>query len=294
MTAVTYGSLLADARRRLRAAGVDAPDLDARLLVAAAFGVPEIAVLTQPDAAADPEGACRLEEWVVRRIGGEPLARLLGHREFWGLSFALSAETLVPRPDSETLIEAALAAFPERAQPLRLLDLGTGTGCLLVSLLREYPNATGVGVDLSDDAVATARGNAVRLGVGERASIVQGNWDDGITGTFDLILSNPPYISSRDIVGLDAEVRLHDPRLALDGGPDGLDAYRALAVILPRRLAAGGVAVVELGVGQEIAVRDLMAAAGCQSSTRSDLGGIARALVSRLDENPLGNAGATR
>lgn len=223
----------------------------------------------------------QLNDALARRLTGEPLWRILGAREFWGLSFALSPGTLEPRPDSETLIEAALIHLaPRRHEPLRLLDLGTGTGCLLIATLREFPQATGLGIDLSPDAVATATGNAARNDVAQRVAFTQGDWTHGISELFDLILSNPPYIGSDEIADLDRNVREHDPLLALDGGPDGLTAYRALAAALPGHLKPGGLAILEIGAGQEEAVVTLMRQAGLDHlDSRRDLGGHIRALV---------------
>lgn len=229
----------------------------------------------------DAAAAARLNDALRRRLAGEPLWRILGAREFWGLDFALSAGTLEPRPDSETLIEAALIHLAARRhEPLRMLDLGTGTGCLLIATLREFPQATGLGIDLSADAVATATGNAIRNGVAERAAFRLGEWTDGVEERFDLILSNPPYIGSDEIAGLDRSVREHDPHLALDGGPDGLTAYRALAAALPGHLKPGGHAILEIGAGQEVAVVALMEQAGLRHlHSHRDLGGHIRALV---------------
>ncbi|MCV9937605.1 peptide chain release factor N(5)-glutamine methyltransferase [Boseaceae bacterium BT-24-1] len=229
----------------------------------------------------DEAAAARLNDALRRRLAGEPLWRVLGVREFWGLDFALSAGTLEPRPDSETLIEAALTHLAARRhEPLRMLDLGTGTGCLLIATLREFPQATGLGIDLSPDAVATATGNAARNGVAERAAFHEGEWTDGVEERFDLILSNPPYIASDEVVGLDRNVREYDPHLALDGGPDGLVAYRALAAALPGHLNPGGLAILEIGAGQEAAVVALMEQAGLRHlHSHRDLGGHIRALV---------------
>lgn len=229
----------------------------------------------------DEAAAIRLNDALVRRLAGEPLWRILGAREFWGLSFALSAETLEPRPDSETLIEAALIHLAARRhEPLRVLDLGTGTGCLLIATLREFPQATGLGIDLSPDAVATATGNAARNGVAERVAFRQGDWTDGVMERFDLILSNPPYIASDEVAELDRNVRDHDPHLALDGGLDGLTAYGALAVALPGHLEPGGRAILEIGAGQEADVIALMEQAGLRHlDSCRDLGGHIRALV---------------
>ncbi|MGE7471473.1 peptide chain release factor N(5)-glutamine methyltransferase [Bosea sp. NPDC003192] len=229
----------------------------------------------------DEPAAIRLNDALVRRLAGEPLWRILGAREFWGLSFALSPGTLEPRPDSETLIETALSHLAARRhETLRMLDLGTGTGCLLIASLREFPQASGIGIDMSPDAVATATGNAARNGVAERAAFRQGDWIAGINESFELILSNPPYIVSSEIAGLDQAVREHDPLLALDGGPDGLDAYRALAAALPDHLKPDGLAILEIGAGQEAAVVALMRQAGLRHiDSRRDLGGHIRALV---------------
>jgi release factor glutamine methyltransferase len=257
---------------RLKRAGISDFTFEARVLI--------------EDLAGDGDpisetAAGRLNDAIARRLTGEPLWRILGAREFWGLSFALSPATLEPRPDSETLIEAALSHLaPRRHDHLRMLDLGTGTGCLLIATLREFPQASGLGIDLSSDAVAAAAGNAGRNGVGERAVFHQGNWTDGISERFDLILSNPPYIGSDEIAGLDRNVREHDPLLALDGGPDGLTAYRALAAALPGHLNPSGLAILEIGAGQEEAVVALMRQAGLHHlDSRRDLGGHIRALV---------------
>jgi len=258
----------------LKRAGIADFTFEARILIE------DLAGRSDPiDAAA----AARLNDALARRLAGEPLWRVLGAREFWGLSFALSPGTLEPRPDSETLIEAALGHLaPRRNDKLRMLDLGTGTGCLLIATLHEFSQSSGLGVDLSPDAVATATGNAARNGVGERAAFHQGNWTDGIGERFDLILSNPPYIGSAEIADLDQNVREHDPLLALDGGPDGLTAYRALAASLPGHIKHGGLAILEIGAGQEEAVVALMRQAGLSHlDSRRDLGGHIRALVFR-------------
>lgn len=229
----------------------------------------------------DEAAATRLNDALARRLAGEPLWRILGAREFWGLSFSLSPGTLEPRPDSETLIEAALRHLAARRhEALRILDLGTGTGCLLIASLREFPQASGLGIDLSPDAVATATGNALRNGVAERAAFARGDWTADVEERFDLILSNPPYIGSDEIARLDRNVREHDPLLALDGGPDGLAAYRALAAALPCHLKPGGLGILEIGAGQETEVVALMRQAGLRHlESRRDLGGHIRALV---------------
>lgn len=228
---------------------------------------------------AEAEG--RLEAFALRRLAGEPVWRILGEREFWGLPFRLSAATLEPRPDSETLVEAVLDHLASRRQePLAVLDLGTGTGCLLIAVLSEFPKATGLGIDLSPEACETARGNAHLNGVAERCLFQQGSWTAGLDRRFDLILSNPPYIRTGDIEALDVSVRDHDPRLALDGGDDGLGPYRIFARTLQDVLAPGGVVVLEIGAGQEAEVIALMRDGGfVWRGSRRDLGGHPRALI---------------
>ena len=209
----------------------------------------------------------------------------MGEWEFWSLPFTLVAETLVPRPDSETVVAAALIALKDRrhaSEGLRILDLGTGSGCLLVSLLPEMPGATGVGVDIAAGAVATARINAERNGVAARAAFHQANWAEGITGPFDLIVSNPPYIADPIIDTLEVEVRVHDPRLALSGGRDGLDAYRAIADAIPSLLAPGGVVALEIGSDQSESVPKIFSGLGYElEGPFADFGARPRAIVLR-------------
>lgn len=253
----------ADAVRDLRAAfaaqGLDTPALDARLLVLGALGIEAAALAARPDEPLSEAEAQVLRAFRDRRLAREPVARILGHAEFWGLPFRLSPDTLVPRPDTETVVETALALAPVRDAPLRVLDIGTGTGCLLVALLHERPAARGLGVDRSPGALATARGNAQANGVGGRALFAAGDWGGPAGGPFDLVVSNPPYIASAVIPGLDPDVRCHDPMLALDGGTDGLDAYRAILAEAPRLLRPGGHLLLEIGYDQADALRDLAA-----------------------------------
>ncbi|QFR33113.1 peptide chain release factor N(5)-glutamine methyltransferase [Ancylobacter sp. TS-1] len=280
---IPRAGLLREIAAALAAAGLETPEREARALLKAGLGLTDVDLLARAEDPVTEADAARLREMARRRAAGEPLARLSGRREFWSLDFALSPDTLVPRPETETLVEAALAAFPDRAAPLALLDLGTGSGALLAALLSEYPNAFGVGVDLSHGAARQARENLARLGLGERSAVLVGRWAQALAGRFDLVVSNPPYIPSTDIAALDREVREHDPLLALDGGPQGLDAYRALASALPGLLRPGGRAVLELGIGQEADVAALLAAAGLPADgpARADLAGIARAIVTR-------------
>ena len=273
---MTVAGALRHGAEMLSAAGVESPRLEARLLLAHAAGLRQDALLRDRDA---PVEMAPYAVLLARRAAREPLALITGRQEFWSLSLAVSGDTLIPRPDSETLIEAALAARPDRAGTRSILDLGTGTGCLLLAALTEYPAAWGIGVDLSPGAAALARRNAAALGLSSRAAVLCACWDDALHARFDLVLSNPPYIPGADIAGLMPEVALHEPRRALDGGPDGLDAYRALLRRMPALLQPGGTAVLELGAGQAAAVSGL--AEGWVVGLRRDLGGIERAIVLR-------------
>jgi release factor glutamine methyltransferase len=268
--------LVADALRQgaaiLRRADIDNPAREARLLLAHAMGREPAALLGATDTIAD---AAVFEALLARRAAHEPMAFLLGSQGFWTLDFLVGPATLIPRPDSETIVEAALTLPP----PGDVLDLGTGTGCLLLSVLHERPAAFGVGVDLSPQAVGLAQRNAVRLGLAERSAFLCGNWATSLRGRFDLILSNPPYIEASAIPSLMAEVSLHEPRTALDGGADGLDAYRSIVAALPDLLTRNGAAVLELGIGQGPAVGALARQAGFAAGFRPDLAGIDRAIV---------------
>lgn len=281
MSAATLGDLYRSAAARLRDAGLPTPELDARWLLADVARLSARDIVLQAHAPASAATAIGLDAAIARRLSGEPVDRILGHREFWGLTFHLNASTLSPRPDTETLVEACLQALPDRAQPWRLLDLGTGSGAILVALLHELPEALGVGVDLAPEAVVQAGRNAEANHVGERATFVDGDWGSGLTGPFDLIASNPPYIPAAHVGKLDVEVRQHDPILALAGGEDGLDAYRAIAADAPRLLAPGGILALELGIGQESAVAAIVASAGLilAGPAKPDLAGIPRALL---------------
>ena len=259
---------------RLRAAGIDDARREARIILAASLDTDAAGLLS-----VDHVPAAAFEDMIARRERREPLAYILGRREFWGLDFEVSPATLIPRADSETLIEAALAALPDKSAVQSVLDLGTGTGCLLLAALSEYTAAFGIGIDIAPEAAALASRNAVKLGLSGRAAFIAGSWADALGGRFDLILSNPPYIPGRDIAALMAEVADFEPRLALDGGADGLDAYRLIIAALPWLLAANGVAVLELGVGQDHTVAILAESAGFAAILRKDLAGLPRAIA---------------
>jgi len=278
----TVGAFLCQAGQVLRAAAIESPRLEARLLLAYALGTTQEALLREPGAAVPEAAAARFRAALAARLEATPVAHILGQQGFWTLDLAVSPATLIPRADSEALVDAALEAFPDPGAPLRVLDLGTGTGCLLLAVLAERPRAFGVGVDLVPAAAALAAANAVRNGLADRAAFLAGDWANALSGRFDLVLSNPPYIESEAIPGLMPEVSRHEPASALDGGPDGLDAYRRLVDLLPGLLNPGGAAVLELGIGQLPAVETLARAAGlAPGGCRRDLGGIERALVLR-------------
>jgi release factor glutamine methyltransferase len=261
----------------LRDAGIGTAGLDARLLLEGSLGTRRL----DPDDPFDAAAGAAFAGFLRRRLAGEPVWRILGEREFWGLTFRLSPATLEPRPDSETIVEAALARLGlRRDEPLSILDLGTGTGCLLIALLSECRQARGLGVDLSDEACRMAAGNARLNGLEARAAFRQGDWTQGLGGAFDVIVSNPPYIPASEIANLSVEVREHDPRLALDGGADGLAPYRIFARSLPPLLAPGGFIVFEIGAGQKADVVAIMGAGGLElQASRHDLGGHERALI---------------
>ncbi len=259
--------------------------LDARLLVGEVTGLDLTGLLVQAERPLTKDESERLRTFAARRLAGEPVARILGVREFWGLPFELSADTLVPRPDTETVVDAALAVLGERDAPApRILDIGTGSGAILLALLSELPGAGGVATDISLGALRTARRNAERLGLAGRARFVACDYASALRGPFDLIVSNPPYIPVTEIAELDREVREHDPRRALDGGADGLDAYRKIIPESAGLLQPDGALVVEIGQGQETDVSALMQAAGLTVSDpfRADLSGIFRAVTGRL------------
>jgi release factor glutamine methyltransferase len=287
LAAATRRGALKEAVLLMKAAGLDTPVLDARLIVQHALGISWDTLYLKEDQDLTEEERVRLESELSRRAGHEPVSRIVGRRHFWTLDLAVSPDTLDPRADTESLIETVVAAIPERSLTLRVLDLGTGTGAILLALLAEYPNATGLGIDLSEGALATARINAESHGLGERASFAAGHWTDGVAGPFDVIVSNPPYIDSSDLAGLPPEVREHDPVLALDGGADGLDAYRAILPAIPALLSPAGLAVLEIGAGQAEAVTRIAREHGLiQLGCRADLGGIERALSFKSADPP--------
>jgi release factor glutamine methyltransferase len=287
MMADLRGASVAHARRtlanQLRTAGIESPELDARVLLGHALGLDHTGLIRAGAQQLSELSASAVVRLIARRIAGEPVARIVGEKEFWGLPFIVTPAVLVPRPETETVVELALALIDRngsRARPLRILDLATGSGAILLALLSELPNAHGTGSDIASDALAVARRNAAQVKLGDRASFTVSDFGAALHGRFDLVVSNPPYIASAEIATLSAEVREHDPRLALDGGADGLEAYRAIAADARRLLNPGGHLVIEIGVGQGRVVEPIFGAAGLAiAATRPDLSGIERALA---------------
>jgi release factor glutamine methyltransferase len=271
--------------RRFGAHGLEAPALDARILVGHVLGLDHTALAAQANRELTPDEAAAIAEVSARRLAREPVARICGEKEFWGLPFKVNCETLLPRPETETVVEAALAALDRedrKSHTLRIIDLGTGSGALLLALLRELPRACGIATDISIAALQCARHNAFAFGLSARAAFVACDYGAAVGAPADLLVANPPYVARADIAALQPEVRDFDPRRALDGGSDGLDGYRAIASDARRLLAPGGILVVELGQGQLAAVTAIFAASGLEpAAPRYDLSGIARALIMR-------------
>jgi release factor glutamine methyltransferase len=269
--------------RTLRQAGIEDVRSEALLLLARATGRTRVDLVAGRQADLAPVEQAALAELARRRAQREPMAYILGEREFWSLAFLVNPAVLIPRPDSETVVEAALEEIGDRSAPLRLLDLGTGSGCLLLALLSELPAASGLGIDASEAALALARANALRLGLAGRAAFACGHWGQALAGPFDLIVSNPPYVGEGDWAALQPEVRNFEPQAALLAGPDGLAAYRALAPDLARLLAPGASACLEIGFGQGDAVAAILRSCGLAvAGRRQDLAGIERCLVGRV------------
>jgi release factor glutamine methyltransferase len=282
------GQTVESTRRALAAqfksAAIESAELDARILAGHALGLDLTGLISAAQRQLTLDESARLAQFARRRLAGEPVARILGEKEFWGLPLQLSPATLVPRPDTETVVELALElmrAGGKLDRALRIADLGTGSGAILLALLSELPAAQGFGTDISQAALQTAGANAARAGLSDRATFLACDYASGLIGPFDLIVSNPPYIRTADIDGLAAEVRNHDPPAALDGGADGLNAYRALIPQAAPLLAPGAVLVVEAGEGQSAQIQTLMTAAGLMAlkAPNADLAGIPRAVA---------------
>jgi release factor glutamine methyltransferase len=276
-----HGATVAQVRRALaekfRVAEIESPELDARILIGHALGLDHAGLAAAEKQELSAATASTIDTFAARRLAREPVARIVGEKEFWGLSFIVTPAVLVPRPETETVVEVALSLV-NRATPLRIIDLGTGSGAILLALLSELPHARGTGIDIAADALDVARTNARRLGLADRADFVLSDFA-AVEGSFDLVLSNPPYIATPEIAGLAPEVRNFDPGHALDGGPDGLAAFRSIAAIARHLLVPAGHLVVEIGAGQESAVRGLFVQGGIAiSAAHHDLSGTPRVL----------------
>ncbi len=280
----TAGAWLRAASDALAAAGKETPALDARMLLLDGLRIPHSVIIADPELVLTQQECAHVKELVDRRLAGEPVSRILGVREFWGRKFQVNPDVLDPRPDTETLIEAVLE-FGDQDTPIRFLEIGTGSGCIAVTLLAERKNWIGTATDISPAALEVAQANAKHHSVAERLSLVETSWADAVDGCFDVICSNPPYIPSDELSGLAPEVRDHDPRLALDGGNDGLDAYRAIAKTAPKLLAAGGMMMLEIGADQKNDVQKAMERAHLRHiRTKRDLAGHDRVVIVQHDE----------
>jgi release factor glutamine methyltransferase len=276
---MTLSEHLRAATAALKAAGLPGPAFEARALMTGVLGLSREELLAHPERTLATGDAARFGDALARRATGEPLARITGVREFWSLPLRLGPDTLVPRPETETVVEAVLDHLDDRADGYSILDLGTGSGCILLALLSELPQARGLGLDRAESCLAVAAENARNLGLTERARFVAGDWGRALAGPFDIIVANPPYIADGEKPALPVEVRDFDPGLALFGGADGLDAYRALAPDFARLLAPDGIGVVELGAGQAAPVAEIFKDSGLfVGAARCDLAGHARAL----------------
>ena len=276
------------ARERLKAAGIDSPAIDARLMLEAAADVSRTDIVTDPYRVLSSEQIATLDDYLERRAKREPVSQILGRKGFWKIMLGVTKDVLTPRADSEVIVDSILGAFDEHRH-FNILDLGVGSGAILLAILAERPNAKGLGVDISEEALAVARENAANLGLDRRVALLRGDWTAGLEAeSFDVVIANPPYIPTRDIETLDPEVRDHEPRLALDGGVDGLEAYRSLAPEILRVLKPDGVFAVEIGWDQSEAVEALFNAAGAQDvRTRKDLADRDRVVGGA--KKPLGN-----
>jgi release factor glutamine methyltransferase len=289
VTATLRGASVAQARRALaeqfRTAGIESPELDARVLIGHALGLDHAGLVTAATQQLSDLTATQIGRFAARRMSGEPVARIVGQKEFWGLPLTVTPAVLVPRPETETVVELALALIDRagpRTRPLRIADIATGSGAILLALLSELPNAHGVGTDTDEQALSVARANTGRLGLGERAAYLVCDYGMGLNGPFDLVVSNPPYVARAEIATLAREVRDHDPHHALDGGTDGLAAYRSIAPDAQRLLGPRGHLVLEIGRDQEQDVTRLLTSAGLtMAPRRRDLAGIVRALAAR-------------
>lgn len=285
------GDWLRSARDRLEAVGIESASLDARMLLLDGLALPHSVIVAEPNLALNDQEIERLEAMLSRRLAREPVSRILGWREFYGRKFEINPQVLDPRPDTEVLVETALNKVDQHFGPAhacRFLDIGTGSGCIAVSLLAERPGWTGCATDISSDALDVARANAATHKVADRLELIEVNWASGVTGPFDLVVSNPPYIALEELGGLMPEVQNHDPALALEAGADGLDAYREIFGAASTLIAPGGLMILEIGATQAARLRSLAADTGLiaqdhQMQEFCDLAGHVRVLLLRPD-----------
>jgi release factor glutamine methyltransferase len=278
----TIAAHLKEGTQALRQHDVDNPRLDAQILMVHAIGGNRLVLLTDPDRLLRDEEAEAYHQMIARRCRREPVSHIVGYREFWSLTLRVNGDVLDPRPDSETLISAVLDSIPDKSAPLSLLDLGTGSGCLLLALLSELPEARGTGIDISRAALGIAEGNAEALGLAARVRFLHGDWALGLTGPFNVIVTNPPYIPAQDIVSLAPEVAQHEPIVALAGGGDGLESYRRLIPQIPRLLSDDGLFAVEFGQGQAEAVSEIIRVNGLAiDGLHNDLAGVPRCIIAK-------------
>ena len=279
----TLGSVYRYLIRELSLSKIENPQLEARILLAFASGVKQTRIIGYPEDKLDNSIISNLEKIMARRKTGEPIAYITGVKEFWSLNFNVTKETLIPRPDSETIVQSVLDTITNHMDRISILDLGTGSGCLLLALLSELPKAIGVGIDISSTSCKIAKKNAKELGLNNRAKFYQGNWMEGIHDQFDIIVTNPPYVAEPDMEFLDREIRLFEPHLALSGGPDGVAAYRLIAKESITRLKTAGILVVEIGINQAQSIRDIFVQNGLKIiKTQRDFSNIDRCILATV------------
>jgi release factor glutamine methyltransferase len=282
----TLGSVYRYLIRELSLSKIENPQLEARILLAFASGVKQTRIIGYPEDKLDNSIISNLEKIMARRKTGEPIAYITGVKEFWSLNFNVTKETLIPRPDSETIVQSVLDTITNHMDRISILDLGTGSGCLLLALLSELPKAIGVGIDISSRSCKIAKKNAKELGLNNRAKFYQGNWMEDIHDQFDIIVTNPPYVAEPDMEFLDREIRLFEPHLALSGGPDGVAAYRLIAKESITRLKTAGILVVEIGINQAQSIRDIFVQNGLKIiKTQRDFSNIDRCILATVEHS---------